>query len=232
MIAVITSTLSVNNAHSFFSNEDRLTQTLETIRKLDQAGFEQIFLFDNSLQGIDKQMLRSASSKLEVHQTPQYTFKNKGLNEALLLLNNMWALPEDIPIFKISGRYYPSENFKIGDYNEYPNKDFIGVGKFADEKTPFFNTRAYYIRNKQVWESTLVLAIEEMISYSKGIHGLRSLLEHIQSNFKPYLGTRYQLSMEQTFARIFIQKGNYHLLTKINIEGYIAGSEFLEFISE
>lgn len=70
MIAVVTSTLIVNNAYSFFSDAERLEQTLNTIVKLDKAGFSQIFLFDNSLQKVDEHLIKSASEKLRIYHSP------------------------------------------------------------------------------------------------------------------------------------------------------------------
>jgi hypothetical protein len=113
MIAVITSTVQTGNTHSFFSNNERLIQTLNTIDKLEYAGFEHLLLFDNSLTDIDKNKIAGSSKILTVFHSSQYSFTNKGLNEAHLLLNNLHNIPANTPIFKISGRYSPSPEFKL-----------------------------------------------------------------------------------------------------------------------
>ena len=108
MIALITSTLRPTSIQSFFSNEERYEQTLVTIRKLAEKGFKEIYLIDNSLDAIDvPKLIADSGMNLQVHHTPQYSFANKGLNEALLLLNNLHHLPASTHIFKISARYYP-----------------------------------------------------------------------------------------------------------------------------
>ena len=232
MIAVITSTLFVNGAYSFFSNDERLAQTIKTIETLDRLNFSHIYLFDNSLKSANWELLLTFSPKLKIFHTPQYTFKNKGLSEALLVLNNLQHLPDDTPLFKISGRYYPILDFIIPDFGVYPRIDFIGIGKILNEKIPFVSTRAYFVKNKLVLEGILVTAIEEMLSYSRSIHGIRSLYESIVLCLRPYVGTKYQLSLEQAVARILKINEKFHLLEHIGIEGYIAGSEYLEKISE
>jgi hypothetical protein len=78
----------------------------------------------------------------------------------------------------------------------------------------------------------LVLAVEEMVSYSKGIHGIKSFFQAIKNIYNYRIGTSYQLSLEQVFARIARKRNNYILIDKLNIEGYIAGSAPKEFISE
>lgn len=150
----------------------------------------------------------------------------------MLLLNNIGRLPGEVPLFKISGRYYPNEHFRLIDEGLLEKFDFAGVGSDFDKRISAFSTRAYFVKNKSVLESTLVLAIEEMLSYSKGIHGIKSLFKFLSNPFFPSMGSRYQLSIEQAFARILKHSENYHLLNNINIEGYLAGSAGLEFIKE
>lgn len=232
MIALITSTLLVNGAYSFFSNDERLAQTIKTIEILDRLNFSRIYLFDNSLQPANCELLLAFSSKLEIFHTPQYTFKNKGLSEVLLVLNNLQHLPNDTPLFKISGRYYPTLDFVMPDFSDHPGADFIGTGKILNETPPFVSTRAYFVKNKRIFETMLVTAMEEMLAYSRSIHGIRSLYEGIVLYFRPYVGTKYQLSLEQAFGQVLKASKKFHLLELIGIEGYIAGSGYLEKISE
>jgi len=229
MIAIITSTLIPSDAYSFYSPEERLSQTLNTIEKLLATGFVEIFIFDNSMHGINKEALVKAYKSIKIFNSPQYSFTNKGLSEALLLLNNIHHLPNDVHLFKISGRYYPNEDFKLIDDKLLSDYGFIGTGVDFDKKTRAFNTRAYFVKNKAILETTLILAIEEMLSYSRGIHGLKSFIKSAVSLFKPSIGNEYQLSLEQAFARVLKHNKNYLLLKKINVNGCVAGSDFQEF---
>lgn len=219
MIAIVTSTLIPTRFYSVFSPVERLSQTINTIEKLQGAGFSQIWLFDNSLSNAGVKELAKACPKVQIHHTPQYTFKNKGLNEALLLLNNIHHLPANTPIFKISGRYYPSAEFKKDIYDAYVGKDFVGVGYNFKNKIADFSTKAYFVKNAEVLTSTVVSSVEDMISYAKGIHGIKSGLTAVKEIFEPKPGTPYQLSIEQSFARILKQNNNYQLLDKMHIEG-------------
>jgi hypothetical protein len=192
-----------------------------------------VYLFDNSVNTVNLELLSNTFKHLKVFNTPQYTFENKGLNEALLILNNIHVLPANTPIFKISGRYHPNKNFDLSTHMPYPtNIDLIGVGLFFGSKKAHFSTRAYFIKNKSILESVLNLAIQEMLSYAKGIHGVKSFLLAIKNLFTPYVGTPYQLSLEQAFARIAYNNKRYLLVNSINIEGLIAGVNKEEFVSE
>lgn len=233
MIALVTSTLTPLTAYSLYSPEERLNQTINTIQKLYDVGFQDVYLFDNSVDTTNLKSLHKTFTQLKVFNTPQYTFENKGLNEALLILNNIHTLPANTPIFKISGRYYPNKNFNLNAHMPYPiDKDIVGVGHFFGSNKAYFSTRAYFIKNKSVLETVLNLAIQEMLSYAKGIYGVRSLLLAIKSLFSPYVGTKYQLSLEQAFARIAYNNNKYLLIDSINIEGLIAGVNKEEFVSE
>lgn len=207
-----------------------MEQTLLTIKRLDEVGFKQIYLFDNSFSAIDEIRLKKASDKLHVFCSQQYTFKNKGLNEALLILNNIHHLISDQPVFKISGRYYPSEEYQIPV--DAMQTEIKGIGYEFNSHMPSFNTRAYYVKNSKVLEQLMVLAVEEMIAYSRGVNGLRGLVKVIKRIILAEIGVPFQLSLEQAIGRILKAKKNYHLVNKLYIEGYIAGSDFKEFISE
>jgi hypothetical protein len=222
MIALITSTIIPTNAFSLYDPAERLTQTKFTIEKLLNAGFRDIFLFDNSQKNINKEELVKTYEHIKIFCSPQYTFRNKGLNEALLILNNIHHLPANVPIFKISGRYYPTSSFSKDIYDNYKENDFVGVGYNFKNRIADFSTKAYFVKNAEVLTSTLVKAVEDMVSYSKGIHGIKSGFNAIKEIFKPNPGTQYQLSIEQSFARILKEKNNYYLLDKMNIEGFEA----------
>lgn len=234
MIAIVTSCMCPATVKSFFGARDRIEQTKNGLEKLETLPLERIFLFDNSDLLAEAEVLDVLKDfqKVEKHHQRQFQFSNKGMTEALLLLNHMQHIPDNVPILKISGRYSPNEDFKLLDTQLFETYDFIGIGENFDKKVSSFNTRAYYAKNKAVLSSTLVLALEEMLSYSKGIHGLRSLFAALAACYAPIPGSAYQLSLEQAFARILKYKKNYLLVSKSNIEGYVAGSGQLDFISE
>lgn len=233
MIALITSTLIPNDSsYSFFSNKDRYEQTIQTINRLREVGFKFIYLFDNSPSEINiDQLKKDTIPDLIVTHSSQYNFENKGLNEALLLLNHIHLLPDDVSIFKISARYHPNDDF---GYQHLNFKDYViaGKGYCFSKKHGTFSTRAYFVKNKAFLTALLNNSIEDMLSYANGIHGIKSFLRTIKKILIPDLTLDYQLSIEHSFARIIKKKHPYLLLKKVGIEGYVAGTNHLEKISE
>lgn len=233
MISLVTSTV-IPGTYSYFSPAERYTQTLHTLNSLAEKGFDEIYVFDNSVGELQLDgILKSADQKVKLFQNKQYSFENKGLNEALLILNLIDNLPENTPIFKISGRYYLTEKFnKINFLEKLDDKEILGICENLNQKIPYFSTRSYLIKNKQVLKEMLILSIEEMIAYGRDAHTISGLVKKIFSFFTPKIGTPFQLSLEQAFARIIKQKNNYALVKAMNIEGYVAGSSYQDFISE
>lgn len=235
MIAIISSTL-IPEVFSYFTNQERLEQTIDTINKLSEKGFKQIFLFDNSVKEINIDCIKSTTNgDINIFHNRQYGFENKGLNEALLILNNLHKIPDNEQIFKISGRYYPNGAFSIADLTEkIMDKEILGYCTNINANFPFFSTRAYFVKNKKVLESILKLAVEEMIAYGRSCNSFRNVLGLVQSIFykKIVVGTPFTLSLEQSFGRVVKSKKNYQLAKNMNVEGFVAGSDQLEFISE
>jgi hypothetical protein len=190
-------------------------------------------LVDNSINPIDqKRIIADSETDVKVFNTPQYSFENKGLNEALLILNNLQHLSSNTPVFKISARYFPTDNFSLDVAAKINDYDFIGVGENFGARISAFSTRAYFVRNKTVLEEMLTTAVEEMISYHKGVYGPGSAIKFVRSIFKTKLGSPFQLSIEQAFARIMKEKNNYLLIDRINIEGTLAGFNSNNTINE
>ncbi len=234
MIAVVTSTLQPTAGKSYFNYEERLRQTKYTLSELLKLDFQKIMLFDNSgtLNQTELNELLKDFPSIEKYHARQFQFDNKGFNEALLILNNLHNLPDGIPVFKLSGRYYPTERFNIVDNGLFSRYEIIGAGVDFNTRISGFSTRAYFVKNKQVLKSTLVLATEEMLAYGRGVHGLKSLIKSIVNFYKPPIGTEYQLSLEQAFAQILKHKKNYLLLDNLHVEGYIAGSDHLDLVKD
>jgi len=235
VIAVITSTLiPSSDVYSFFSVEERWNQTIKTIKTLFESGFESVYLLDNSCKDFDRDALyQQFQERLIISHQKQYTFQNKGINEALLLLNHMYLLPKDRNLFKISGRYFLVDDFNTSTAElQLQNADFVGKGYNYKHKTGLVSTRGYFIKNTEVYENILVKAVEEMQVYGSKIHGLKSAVKSIQNIFTDTLGSPFQISMEQAFARVIKKDHTVSLLGRLGIAGYVAGSDHLELIEE
>lgn len=235
MIAIITSTLIPNEkVYSFFSIEERRKQTIKTINSLLASGFKTVYLFDNSCGDINqKELYKQFPIKLIIFHQKQYAFQNKGINEALLLLNNIQVIPKNTKIFKISGRYYISDKFCFDKASKtLDNVEFIGKGYDYNKKTGLLSTRGYFVKNSDLLEDILIKAIEEMYTYASKIRDIRSALKSIPNIFSDKLGTPFQISMEHAFARVIKKNYNIALINHLNIIGYVAGSNYLELIEE
>jgi hypothetical protein len=233
MIAVITSCINPKTmpsiTRSFFSLEERELQTIQTLERLKSAGFKQIILADNSYD-YDYSKLNDAIENVNVIHLKQYQFLNKSINEALILLAVLDYIPSDTKIFKISGRYFPTDNFKL-EMDE--GVDFKIKGFDFNGRRPVVSTRGYFVRDKIVYEEFLLSCLNEIYSYPYRIVGLRSLWIFIKEFFKPTLNTIPFISIEFAAARV-LKKGQfkYELTDYLNIEGQIAGLKSKELIQE
>jgi len=232
MIAIVTSCIKPiepkDLTKSFVSLEEREQQTVYTLQRLKEIGFELIILADNS-DDYDYLRLGLAIDGVKVIHFRQYQFPNKGINEILMLLSVLDEVPTDTPIFKISGRYFPAKGFLP---SMDLNTDFKVRGGLKG-KVPSISTRAYFVRNKQVYENFLLYSLNEVYSYSYRIVGLRSLLNFIREFFKPSLRTNSHIAIEFACGRV-LQKGHftYERVEKLHIKGQIAGIEGQQLAEE
>lgn len=233
MIAIVTSCIHPKEmptiTRSFFSVEEREQQTIHTLNRLKEVGFKQIILVDNSID-YDFSNLGPATEDVQIIHLKQYQFLNKSINEVLILLSIMDQIPDNTPIFKISGRYFPSVNFKV-ELND--GVDFKVKGFEFDSKRAVITTRGYYVRNKALYEDFLLYCLNEIYSYPYRIVGLGSLTKFIKEFLKPSLKKMPNVSIEFAAART-LKKGyfKYELVDTLNIEGQIAGLESKELIRE
>ncbi len=235
MIAVVTSTIKPSteqggNIKSFYSFEERLDQTRATLSALQSKGFDAIFLIDNSplLNDLQLRELLSDFPRVKLFHMQQYQFVNKGLNELLMLLFIAKYLPPGQNIFKITGRYYPTELFKKPIF-----QDIAFKGYNYKNKTGTISTRAYWIKDAVTFEGVLLKCLNEVFAYPERIVGARSLLKNLSSFF--FKKTQQPLNISIEFAAANVLKaGSYNTteLDMINIEGLVAGAGHKEKIAE
>lgn len=233
MIAVVTSCLiPVQPAgaatRSFVPAGERLAQTQKTVSALSAAGFTRIILADNS--PLPTPNAATGFPAVEWIWLKQYQFENKGLNELLMLLAVLDRLPEDEPIFKISARYYPDPGFQasIG-----PGFDFRMRVYHRLSRRETVSTRAYFVRNKHIFEDFLLRTLNETFRYPDRAIGLRGLRRAVAELFTPSLSTVTTTAIELAAARV-IRRANYTVqeCDPIGICGIVAGSEKLEKLCE
>lgn len=232
MIAVVSSTIQptrLQQATSFYTYEQRVEQTKLTLLRLRQCGFTEIFLVDNSplLNKVLIQNILIDFPEVEVHHLLQYQFQNKGVNELLLLLYLIEYVPANQNIFKISGRYYPTEEFKKPDFEDFAVKKYHHAYNYE-----VISTRGYWVKDADTLHRFLIDCLYEYFAYPEKIVGLRSLYR-VFFRKKDKTTPHFNISIEFAAAHV-LRSGTYKvtLVDKIGIEGLIAGADRLEKISE
>ena len=231
MVVLITSTIKPVN-RSFFDYETRLKQTMQTLASLHQKA-ENIFIVDNSpnIDQAELERILSAYPLVKKIHVKQFQFNNKGINEILMLLTLCDQLPASTPVFKISGRYtYSNPILEFDMSNDF---DFIGRGYDFNSKYATVSTRAYYVKNVSILRTLLLDTLTNIFTYPEKVVGVKSLFNVINKALfnKDYI--KVNTSVE--FAMVLAIKSNklkIKLLDNLGIEGYIAGSDKLELLSE
>lgn len=233
MIAIVTSCIHPiqqdNLIVSSVSIPEREIQTIKSLIELKKIGFRKIILLDNSVSTYDYAKIKCSTDDLQIISFRQYQFKNKGINELLMLLAVLEEIPDDELIFKISGRYYPTTGFSTAFNSSY---DFKIKAYNYHHRTGSISTRAYFVKNKVIYKEFLLKVLNEIFLYPQRIVGMRSLFAQISAILKPN-SPKLNISIEFAGARI-LKKNRYkvELAEKIGIEGIIAGANKYELIQE
>lgn len=234
MIAIVTSCIHPIQHDDLIASSvsiiDREIQTIKSLNELKKTGFRKIILLDNSVSTYDYAKIRCSSDDLQIISFRQYQFKNKGINELLMLLAVLEEIPDDELIFKISGRYYPITGFSTAFNSSY---DFKIKAYNYHHRTGSISTRAYFVKNKAIYKEFLLKVLNEIFLYPQRIVGIRSLFAQISAILKPGFSPKLNISIEFASARI-LKKDRYkvELADKIGIEGIIAGANKYELIQE
>ena len=235
MIAVITSTINPAKPHdgftkSYFDVEERLRQTSFTIDSLLLQPFKKIYLIDNSNSFDYSKLSEIYKGKLEILSFKQFQFKNKGINELLMLLAFVDDVAPNEVIFKISGRYYPNKNF-LCDINEHHHFKVRGYNFL--KKRGSISTRAYFVANKAVFKDFLLKTLNEVFVYPSRKVGLRSAFENLKQFLKPTITAEPSTSIEFAAARVLKEMScKVQFVEPIGIEGRVAGFSDLATIVE
>lgn len=235
MVAIITSCINPfspfdQKPKSYFSITERINQTVNTIETLLKYPFKKIYILDNSYQFDINSLPLSFNDILVLRHFQQYQFENKGINELLLILAIVDELPDDEPVFKISGRYFPNENFSFNIKKGYDFK--VKASNFYDKRGTI-STRAYFVANKTIYKDFLLKCLNEVFNYPKRIVGVRSALAVIKQTLKSTITSDANTSIEFASARVLkCCKYKIEFATTMGIEGNIAGFKQLSKINE
>lgn len=233
MIAVVSSTIKpviqAGKTLSAFSFEERLDQTKHTLTRLRECGFDAIFLVDNSplLSQAELESLLSDFVNVKAFHLLQYQFQNKGITELLMLLFATDHLPPGQPVFKISGRYYPSADFKKPDFEDFAVRKYV-----FENKAEMISTRGYWAKDAKTLEHFLLWCLDEVFAYPERVVGIKSFIGKLFRK-KDIINNPLNISIELAAANILKKYNNrVSLLDNIGIEGYVAGIGHTEKIVE
>ena len=235
MVAIVTSTINpfvegIVPVKSFYTFPERLEHTKETLKSLQQNGFENIFLVDNSITLNQSQLsdLLIDFPAVKIHHIDQYQFANKGINELLMLLFICKDLPPGQPIFKISGRYKINSSFRKPTFSTIAVK-----GYNFNSKTGTISTRAYWVQDSSIFEDFLLKCLNEVFAYAERVVGARSLYRKLKNLFTNQVARQLNISIEFAAANVLKQGAhNITLMDNLGIEGLVAGSNHIEKITE
>lgn len=225
MIALVSSTIytpkptSSTPYRGSISHKQRLDQTIETVQSLLSLNFKDIYILDNSGFNWNKDA-ETVLKPAIVIKLNSYQFVNKGISEIFALLNGLSVIPDNTPIFKISGRYTCQKSI---DANIFNSHDF--AGKIC-HKTHNSSTVGYYVKDKQILEKLLLEALNYIYSYSHKIVGPRSFIQVFENAF--FLKANKYNFFDPTIS---VERGMYMALKncrvkeldKLFIRGVVAG---------
>ena len=231
MIAVVTSTVKPEIiGRSFYSFQERLNQTRQTLIKLQKFGFNTIYVIDNSISldqsSLDQLFIDFPTVKF--FHIMQYQFHNKGVNELLMLLYLTRYIPGNEHIFKLSGRYYPNQSFIKPNFTDFAVKTY-----HYNNRNGTISTRGYWIKDVNIMQNFLLKCLNEVFAYPERIVGIRSLYKKLKSSILYKSTPPLNISIEFASANV-LKKEKYHLtfMNNIGIEGLVAGADHFENIIE
>ena len=236
MIGLVSSTLfpsarpTLDGARSAFTPDERVAQTVRTLVSLKAAGIERIFVADNS-EPARAQDVRAALPGAEVLSLPCHAFPNRGLNEILLLLTALDALPPDEEILKVSGRYRLVPGFALPAWAEHVA---VFKGYDFDSRHGVVSTRCYAVRGAATLRRLLERALTELFVTPYRVVGPRSLAKALLGVEPTDPEAGPTTSIEQAMARALKGSGlPVRILDgRIGLEGEIAGAATRDLVSE
>lgn len=184
-------TSAINTKFGVFSSEQRLQQTLDTIRSVKtHIPNSKIFLLE--MAGVPLTEQQKEALLAEVTNLIDFTADTDviGLydstnnwdivknvtevmcfNKALQTLIDTEYLKGVDRVFKVSGRYLLNDSFNIDLYNEYKNKTMIVIGAKKKSQFPYSITQCEYQYMSRLWSwpigltSEIIAAYDNMLNY-------------------------------------------------------------------
>lgn len=163
---------SINgSSKSVYSFDERFYQTLNTIDSIRKyVNDSHIILCENSEIGIREESI--LINKVDSYIKTNYNHCNKSYNESfqmVKIIESMCDISYDL-FFKISGRYYLNENFKIENFKGVSFREFVVSG------IPCYSTVLYSFGKESELEMSRVYKNFALGGYSDIENGIYNLL--------------------------------------------------------
>lgn len=158
---------------TIYSSEERLIHTKSTIASLQKLGYQKLWLLDNSGNKYKSELQKNLDS-VNINCFDHYQFNNKGISEAVLLLEGLKFLPDDRPVLKISGRYSLHKALAF-DPIHYDIAAKITKSEGHVFRRQDMSTRCYAVKNPRIFDLYMRKVLQEIFGYSSRIVGIRSL---------------------------------------------------------
>jgi hypothetical protein len=236
LIGLVSSTLfpsarpTLDGPRSAFAPGERVAQTVRTLDSLRAASIGRIFVADNS-PAEHAQEVRRALAGAEVLCFPCHAFPSRGLNELVLLLTALEALPRDEEVLKVSGRYRLVAGFSLPDWSGY---DAVFKGYDFRSRHGRVSTRCYAVRGTAAFRRLLERALTELFVTPYRVVGPRSFVKALLGLEPADPAAGPTTSIEYAMARAV--KGSRLpcriIDGRIGLEGEVAGAATRDRVSE
>lgn len=219
-VFLITSALKTTSTLSKYSTEDRFKQTIETIESIKKYGptNSKLYLIDGSTEDPDDEQFQTIQNMgIEIFKAYEYpnvrTYAQRGykifIENLCLIYFCSWFKQNPVSakrLYKISGRYTLTENFKLGYEHENAfvflksMESWMPVDQQnqADAKR-FFETRLYHM---------------DFSLFDTYAYELNNMVE---------LSAKYGINVEHSIYKC-LSKYNIVELEKIGVRGFISPS--------
>lgn len=191
--------LSYTNTRSIYTVEERFLQTLNTIKTIKHfipnsyivllECSENIDTFENKFKN-EVNEYYNYSNNPNVLKAVNCIYKNYGEVMTLLeFLNNCQNLNKFSNLFKITGRYWLNDNFKLSNYN-YEDNIFLSI-----KQSKVVSTRFYKISNEYITTFKNKLSNEVKNDVMKGISIEHSFYNNLNYKHIDLLGLSGNISV-------------------------------------
>lgn len=165
---------------SVFTPEQRLEQTVATVRSLVACGVHDVLIADNSgTRWRPEAAERLYPARMLLIET--FPYANKGISELQLLIRAASEVAPGTPVLKVSGRYEVSQLPQMDLKRADITSKVVGRGRNRGQ----MSTRCYYAKDREALLRFTKSTLRETYAYWHRVVGWRSFARLIKSSIDP-----------------------------------------------